>query len=190
MKDDTFIKLEGYIEDITFRNEENGYTVFSISSKGRDTVCVGTVHGVYAGQYAELTGNYVIHPVYGRQFSVSSLKLKEPHNREAFLRFVTGGAIPGIKKRNGTKIADRFGDDSYRVILEEPELLAKEIKGISVSKAYEFQRILLENKQQNDAVIFLQGYGIGATLARNIYKHFGDGIYTVLKENPYRLAEN
>ena len=189
MKDDTFIKLEGYIEDITFRNEENGYTVFSVSSKGKETVCVGTVQGVYAGQFAEVSGSYVTHPVYGRQLSVSSLKLKEPHSREAFLRFVTGGAIPGIKKRNGTKIADRFGDDSYRVLLEEPELLAKEIKGISLNKAYEFQRILIENKQFNDVIIFLQGYGIGTALAKNIYKHFGEDIYSIIKENPYRLAE-
>ena len=155
-------ELEGYVETIHFRNEENGYTVFVVSLAGSDQemTCTGIISGLSTGQYLKLKGNYVTHAVYGRQFSVQSYIFKEPHTGEAFLRFMSSGGLPGIRKRRAARITECFGDESYRIMLEEPERLAKEIKGISRSQAYEFQRILVERKQENDARIFLQNFCI------------------------------
>ena len=185
-------ELEGYVESILFRNEDNGYTVFVISLAGSDQeiTCTGAISSLSNGQYLELKGNYVTHAVYGRQFSVQSYTFKEPHTGEAFLRFMSSGGLPGIRKKRAARIIECFGDDSYRIMLEEPEKLAKEIKGISQNQAYEFQRILTDRKQENDARIFLQKFGIGAALSEKIYKYYGERIYKVLNENPYQLAED
>ena len=182
--------IEGYVESVIFQNEENGYCVITMSVNLAELTCVGTLPGISQGMYISCKGKYVQHPVYGEQFSVESFTVKEPHSREAFLRFVSSGIIPGIRKKNGQKIADRFGDDSYRIMLEEPETLAKEIKGISLNQAYGFQKSLIDNRQINDALIFLQGMGIGNVLAKKIYAFYGEDMYTVLKENPYRLTED
>ena len=182
--------LEGYVETIPFRNEENGFTVFVVSKSHDETTCTGNIASITTGQYICLKGNYVEHAVYGRQFAVSSYIFREPHSSEAFLRFIASGGVPGIRKRRAEKIIDRFGGDSYRIMMEEPEKLAKEIKGVSKAQAYEFQRILVERKQENDARIFLQDLGIGAALSEKVYKFYGDKIYSIIKENPYRLAED
>lgn len=182
--------IEGYVESVIFQNEENGYCVITMSVNLAELTCVGTLPGISQGMYISCKGKYVQHPVYGEQFSVESFTVKEPHSREAFLRFVSSGIIPGIRKKNGQKIADRFGDDSYRIMLEEPETLAREIKGISLNQAYGFQKSLIDNRQINDALIFLQGMGIGNVLAKKIYAFYGEDMYTVLKENPYRLTED
>ena len=182
--------IEGYVESVIFQNEENGYCVITMSVNLAELTCVGTLPGISQGMYISCKGKYVQHPVYGEQFSVESFTVKEPHSREAFLRFVSSGIIPGIRKKNGQKIADRFGDDSYRIMLEEPETLAREIKGISLNQAYGFQKSLIDNRQINDALIFLQGMGIGNVLAKKIYAYYGEEMYTVLKENPYRLTED
>ena len=182
-------QIEGYVENITFRNEENGYTVFSLSSKNDIITCVGILASIYSGQYIVADGTFINHPTYGEQFSITSFVTREPHSREAFLKFISSGTVAGIRKRNGTKIADKFGDDSYRIMLEEPETLAKEIKGISLSQAYEFQRILVDNKKINDAILYLQKFGIGTALAKKIYGRYGENIYNVIEKNPYILAE-
>ncbi len=182
--------LEGYVEAILFRNEDNGYTVFTVSGPKEETTCTGVISGLSAGQYMQLEGRFVEHAVYGRQFSVMSYVFKEPHTSEAFLRFMSSGGLPGIGKKKAAKITDRFGDDSYRIMIEEPETLAKEIKGISVSQAYAFQEVLAEKKQENDARMFLQKYGIGASLSEKIYNFYGQRIYSVINENPYQLAED
>lgn len=183
-------QIEGYVDSITFRNEENGYTVFSLSSKYDIITCVGIIAIIYSGQYIVADGSFVNHPIYGEQFSITSFVTREPHSREAFLKFISSGAVAGIRKKNGTKIADRFGDDSYRIMLEEPETLAKEIKGISLSQAYEFQRILVDNKQINDAVLYLQKFGIGTNLSKKIYNRYKETLYSIVEKNPYRLAED
>ena len=182
--------IEGYVETVIFHNEENGYSVIAMSVNLAEVTCVGTLPGIAEGMYISCKGRYVQHPTYGEQFSIDSYTVREPHSREAFLRFVSSGVIPGIRKKNGQKIADRFGDDSYRIMLEEPETLAKEVKGISLNQAYGFQKSLVDNRQINDALIFLQGMGIGNVLAKKIYTYYGEEMYTILKENPYRLTED
>lgn len=182
-------QIEGYVENITFRNEENGYTVFSLSYRYNLITCVGIIGSIYSGQYIVADGSFINHPIYGEQFSIESFVTREPHSKEAFLKFISSGAVAGIRKKNGTKIADKFGDDSYRIMLEEPETLAKEIRGISLSQAYEFQRILVDNKQINDAVLYLQKFGVGTVLAKKIYGRYGENLYKVIEKNPYILAE-
>ena len=180
---------EGYVEHIRFRNEDNGYTVFDLSTAGGEEVCAGNIPSVHEGEYIEAEGEEVIHPVYGPQFHISSVRTKAPEDEVAMLRYLGSGAIKGVGQTLAGRIMDRFGADSVRIIEEEPERLA-EIKGISLRKAQEIGEQLAERSQMQSAMLFLAKYGISLSLAIRIYEKYGDSIYRILKENPYQLAED
>lgn len=182
-------KVKGYVEHIIYRNEENGYTVMNLVSGGEDIVCVGMFRTIDQGETMELDGNYVEHPVYGSQFKVESYRITEPEDAVSMERYLGSGAIKGIGETLAARIVRQFGEDTFRIMEEEPERLS-EIKGISERKAREIAILMEEKKDMRDAMIFLQKYGISSTLAVKIFNTYGMEIYGVMKENPYRLAED
>ena len=127
-------KICGYIEHIVYRNDKNGYTVLNLVTDGEDLTCVGFFRYADEGENVELTGEYIEHAVYGQQFSVKSYEVKEPTDKLSIIRYLGSGAIKGIGQALATRIVNRFGDDTFRIIEEEPERLA-DIKGISEKKA-------------------------------------------------------
>lgn len=181
--------IEGYVEKIVYRNEENGYTVLTLVHKGEEVTCVGTFQYIGEGECLEAEGDYTAHPVYGEQLKISKYEIKAPEDITAIERYLASGAIKGIGTVMASRIVRRFKKDTFRIIEEEPERLT-EIKGISQKKAMEIADQIQEKKDMRKAMIFLQGYGIGANLAVKIYNQYGPGLYTVLKQNPYRLADD
>ena len=181
--------IEGYVEKIVYRNEENGYTVLTLVHKGEEVTCVGTFQYIGEGECLEAEGDYTAHPVYGEQLKISKYEIKAPEDITAIERYLASGAIKGIGTVMASRIVRRFKKDTFRIIEEEPERLT-EIKGISKKKAMEIADQIQEKKDMRKAMIFLQGYGIGANLAVKIYNQYGPGLYTVLKQNPYRLADD
>lgn len=181
--------IEGYVEKIVYRNEENGYTVLTLVHKGEEVTCVGTFQYIGEGECLEAEGDYTAHPVYGEQLKISKYEIKAPEDITAIERYLASGAIKGIGTVMASRIVRRFKKDTFRIIEEEPERLT-EIKGISQKKAMEIADQIQEKKDMRKAMIFLQGYGIGANLAIKIYNQYGPGLYTVLKQNPYRLADD
>lgn len=181
--------LKGYVEKIVYRNSENGYTVMSVNSEGEETACVGIFHYVGEGEYIELRGDYTEHPTYGAQFKVEEYEIITPEDEISMLRYLGSGAIKGIKMATATKIVNRFKKDTFRVMEEEPERLA-EIKGISMKKAMEISEQMEEKKDMRKAMIFFSEYGISMNLAVKIYNYYGPGIYEVVKQNPYRMADD
>lgn len=181
--------IQGYIERILFRNEENGYTVLEVVSGGEETACFGNVPYVNQGETVRVTGEFVSHPVYGRQLKIASCEVCAPQDRLAMERYLASGAIKGIGLALATRITDKFGDDTYRILEEEPERLA-EVRGISTRKAMEIADRLNDQRQMRRAMLFLQQYGISGSLAVKIYQRYEEGLYDVLRENPYRLAED
>ncbi len=182
--------VQGYIDHIVFQNTDNGYTVLLLITEDREElICVGTFHGTDAGMSIRAEGAYTEHPVYGRQFKVSSYREIMPDDTVSIERYLGSGAIKGIGPTMAARIVARFGKDTFAVMENEPERLS-EIKGISEKKAQEIASIVYEKRAMREAFLFMQQYAISNTLAVKIYERYGDGVYKVIRENPYRLAED
>ena len=181
--------IEGYVEKIVYRNEENGYTVLTLVNDGEEVTCVGTFQYIGEGECLEAEGEYTEHPMYGEQLKVSRYEIKAPEDTVAIERYLASGAVKGIGAVMAARIVRRFKQDTFRIIEEEPERLS-EIKGISQKKAMEIADQMEEKKDMRKAMIFLQEYGITSSLAVKIYNQYGPELYGVLKQNPYRLADD
>ena len=189
-KGDNYLEtITGYVEHIIYRNIENGYTVFEMVCEEEEITCVGMFSDIVEGENLEAKGEYTEHPTYGRQFKVQSFEEKAPEDEIAIERYLGSGAIKGIGLALAARIVRRFKKDTFRIIEEEPERLA-EVKGISERKAMEIADQVNAKKDLRQAMIFLQQYGINTNLAVKIYNEYGQRIYSVLKENPYQMAED
>ena len=181
--------IKGFIEHIIYRNNDNGYTVLNLISDGEEITCVGLFKTMDQGETIEAQGEYITHQVYGRQFKIEHYKILPPDDAVSIERYLGSGAIKGVGEALAARIVKMFGADTYRIIEEEPERLA-EVKGISIRKAREIAVIVYEKRDAREAMTFLQTYGISNTLAIRIYEAYGLNLYGILKENPYRLAED
>lgn len=183
--------VTGYIDHIIFRNEDNGYTVMVLKGveEEDELTCVGSFPVVTQGASVELEGNFTQHPVYGKQFQAVRLTEKMPEDALAMERYLGSGAIKGIGAALAGRIVRHFGDETLRIVEEEPERLA-EVKGISEKKAREIAMQIAEKSDMRKAMMFLQKYGISLNLGAKIYQKYGDSVYSVLQENPYRLADD
>ena len=182
-------RIEGYVDHIVFRNTDNGYTVMTVVSKGDEVTCVGMLQYIGDGELIEAQGHYTEHATYGRQFQIESYEIKAPEDAMAIERYLGSGAIKGIGVALAARIVRRFKDDTFRIIEEEPERLA-EIKGISEKKAREISQQVEEKRDMRKAMIFLQKYGISTTLGVKIYKEYGQNLYQIIQENPYKMADD
>lgn len=182
-------KITGYVEHIVYRNTENGYTVLNLVSGEEETTCVGIFSSIAEGENIEAEGEFTEHPTYGEQFKVARFEEKMPEDREAIERYLGSGAIKGIGLALAARIVRRFKENTFRIIEEEPERLA-EVKGISENKAQEIAYQVNEKRDLRQAMIFLQQYGITMNLAVKIYQAYGQEVYTIIRENPYRLADD
>lgn len=182
-------KVRGYIDNFIFQNQENGYCVLTLNTEDGELTCVGILHGVSEGMNVEFSGSYTEHPAYGRQFKVESYEEKEPEDEFGMERYLGSGAIKGVGAALAARIVRRFKKDTFRVIEEEPERLA-EIKGISERKAQEIAAQVEEKREMRQAMMFLQQFGISLTLAVKVYQAYGAKIYSIIRENPYRLADD
>ena len=181
--------ITGYVDHIIYRSAENGYTVFEMVCEEEEITCVGVFSDIAEGENIEAKGEYTEHPTYGRQFKVHSFEEKAPEDEIAIERYLGSGAIKGIGLALAARIVRRFKKDTFRIIEEEPERLA-EVKGISERKAMEIADQVNAKKDLRQAMIFLQQYGINTNLAVKIYNEYGQRVYSVLKENPYQMAED
>ena len=181
--------VKGFIDHIIYRNKDNGYTVLNLLTQEDELTCVGFFKTMDQGETIEAQGEYTQHQVYGKQFKIEQYKILLPSDEISMERYLSSGAVKGVGEALAKRIIKAFGTDTYRIIEEEPERLA-EVKGISLRKAREIAASLYEKRDARDAMTFLQGYGISNTLALRIYEAYGMGLYGVMRENPYRLAED
>lgn len=179
----------GFVEKIKYRNEDNGYTVLSLACDGDEYTLVGNFHYISEGEMVEASGNLTEHPVYGEQLSVESYEIKAPEDTQAMERYLGSGAIRGIGAALAARIVRRFKADTFRIMEEEPERLS-EVKGISEKMAMAIAEQVEEKKEMRQAMMFLQEYGISMNLAVKIYQEYGPKLYSIMKENPYQLADD
>ncbi|MCC8151489.1 MAG: ATP-dependent RecD-like DNA helicase [Lachnospiraceae bacterium] len=181
--------VTGYVQHIVYRNEDNGYTVMHVMEDEDEVTCVGVFSMISEGEYLEMEGEYTLHPSYGPQLKVNSYRIREPEDVLSMERYLGSGAIKGIGAALAARIVRRFGEDTFRIIEEEPERLA-EVKGISERKAQDISAQMEEKKELRQAMMYLQNYGISLNLAVKIYQTYGIDTYRILQENPYKLADD
>lgn len=180
---------EGYIEKIIYTNEENGYSVFHVEGEDGDEIFVGNVFGVAEGLYIIAEGEYVNHSKYDIQFKVTSCELKMPEDTVGIERYLGSGIIKGIGQALAKRIVKKFQSDTLRIMEQEPIRLS-EVKGISEKKARAIAISYAEKREFQQVIIFLSQYGISVNLALKIYENYGDKVYIIIRENPYRIAED
>lgn len=184
------MEREGIVSKIIYKNEDNQYVVFAVETEdGEDETFVGYLSGIEEGMYILARGEYVDHPSYNLQFRVSGYEVKMPDDLVSMERYLGSGAIKGIGEIMAKRIIKKFGMDTFRVMEEEPERLS-EIKGISERKANEIGVQFIEKQAMREALIFLSEFGISPNLAVKIFNEYGQKMYTVVKQNPYQIAED
>ena len=182
-------KFEGYVERITFRNEENGYTVMTLKQGTKERCVTGIFPAVSEGEYLKTEGELTVHPVYGEQMKAESYSFVAPSDEASCERYLGSGAIKGVGPKMAARIVAKFGADTFRILEEEPERLS-EIRGISERSAMAIAAQIIEKREMRNAMIFLQQYGISLQLAAKIYRLYGSELYRIIRENPYRLADD
>jgi len=185
---ESYVTIEGTVEEIIFSNEANGYTVCDIKVDKDTITAVGYMPFVSAGETLKLSGKWVNHPDYGEQLKVEMYEKVLPKTTDDIERYLSSGIIKGVGPATARKIVDRFGEDALDIIQYNPERLS-EIKGISLDKAIAIGQAFDEQRELRSVVMFFQQYGISPTYAAKIYKVFGENTINEIKTNPYRLAD-
>jgi exodeoxyribonuclease V alpha subunit len=179
--------LEGVIEDIIFRNEDNGYTVASLSGT-EERIAVGILPYLSPGESVRLHGRWNEHPDYGRQFQVDRYELVAPQTREAILDYLRSGLIKGVGDRTAQRLVKQFGDKTLEVLRDHPETVGL-LKGIGAIKAERIAEQLREKQDFQDLVLLLRPLGIGTGKILRIYRQYGSDAVHLISENPFRLAD-
>ena len=184
----TLLQLEGYVENIVYRNEENGYTVIELSDEEDYITAVGIMPQVHSGDLLKLTGNYKNHPSYGKQFAAQICEVCRPSGTSGILRYLSSGAIKGIGATTAQRLVSEFGEHTLDVMENEPERVAL-LKGISKSKAEDFSLQLKQSTGIRTLMLFLGEYGISNSTAIKIFHAMGPTAAEQIKANPYILCE-
>ncbi len=181
--------IEGFVENIIYKNNDNAYCVLEVSSKGDAYILVGTFPYVAEGDYIQAEGEMVLHPVYGEQMKVRSFSIKPPQDLAGIEKYLASGAIKGIGEGLSRRIIKKFGEDTMRIMEEEPERLA-EVKGISERMAMEISAQVEGKRDMREALVFLSKYGISMNVGLKIYRFYGSAVYGIIQNNPYQLADD
>ena len=184
-------ELKGQVERITYHNEENGYTVLRMSVPGHAELItvVDNMPEPAPGEMLSVAGKWEKDPRYGMQLHAVRCEPAVPASAEGVEKFLASGLIRGVGPATAKKIVEFFGDDTLSVLDEEPERLLQ-VKGINGKKAEDIAQSWREQRDIREAMVFLQGYGIGAGYAMRIFRRYGSATVAALKENPYCLAQD
>lgn len=181
------VTLTGVVEYITFRNNENGYTVLDLSSDGELFTATGNVGELYCGEKVTFSGKWFVHPTFGKQFKIEGCQRVMPETAVEMLSYLSSGIIKGIKEKTAQKIVERFGEETFSVIENSPERLA-EIKGISRDRAREISSEFQKRAAEREALIVLEKYGMSTAECLKVFKIFGKNSVATIERNPYLLC--
>ena len=183
------MNIDGNVEDIIYRNVENGYTVFNLDNNGILVTCVGKCTNISVGEYVELLGNFTKNAKFGEQFAFTEIKASKPKSIEGIKKYLASGLIRGIGPVTAEAIVERFKEDTLNIIELAPERLA-EIKGVSLKKATEIGETFSEIKRMQNAVMFLQEFGLSTNMSVKIFNVYQENTVEVVSQNPYKLIED
>ena len=184
------LNAKGTVASIVYRNEENGYTVLGLDCvDGGHLTCVGTFPTLSIGAILTVEGKVSVHNKYGEQLAVTSYKITDPTGKDGIIKYLSSGLIKGVGEVTAKNIYDKFGDDTFAVIENNPMLLAK-VKGISTKKAMDIANAVAELKVMQEQLMFLQSYGITTNLSLKIYNIYKEQTKAVVLANPYKLIDD
>ena len=183
------MQIEGPIEDIIFRNEQNGYTVFILDFKSTPVTCVGKLINANVGENLSLEGEFVNNSKYGYQFAFESYEVVLPTTLAGIEKYLSSGLIKGVGPATAKNIVNHFKEQPFDIIEMSPSSLA-EVKNISMKKALEIGDKFKELKKLQNTVMFLQKYNMTTNMALKIYEVYGAKTIDIVKNNPYRLVED
>jgi exodeoxyribonuclease V alpha subunit len=184
-------QLRGTLERIVYTNEENHYTVGALLPEGqRETVAVvGNLAGVQCGETLQLEGQWTFHRQFGRQFKVEKYETVLPSSVTGLKKYLGSGLIKGIGPKFAERIVAHFGEQTLEVIDQFSGKL-RDVEGIGPQRARQIKEAWNAQKMIREVMIFLQTYGIGASHAAKIFKLYGPESIHIVRQNPYRLAED
>ena len=182
-------KVEASVLGTIYRNDDNGYTVLTAREGRKEITIVGTLPELHPGEQAIFTGEWISHPTYGRQLKCASVELQKPTTLLGIERYLGSGIIHGVGPSTAKAIVAHFGEDTLRVLSEHPEML-QEVPKMGKKRWKQIAEAYREQEGARTAMVFLQTYGIPATLSIKISKLYGDRTPAIIKENPYRLCED
>lgn len=181
--------FKGTIREITFQNEENGYTIAVMITNDKQAITiVGYLPALFQGESLEIEGKWINHPTYGAQVEVLNFIPTAPESLAGILAYLSSGIIKGIGEKTAEKIVDKFGKTSIEVLEENPEKLTQ-IEGIGPKKARKISESFKEDRKLRNIILNLCSMGISIPYAMKIYKQYKDQSISIVKENPYKLAE-
>lgn len=181
-------ELKGVVESVTFRNEENGFTVLDLNCEGELVTAVGVLPHIDAGESLRLIGHFDFHSSFGRQFKIKLCERAMPKTTADLLKYLSSGAVKGIGPSTAAKIVDAFGENTFEVLEHDPERLSQ-IKGISKNKAVVMSRAFREQFAVREIMIHLEHYGMSPTECLHAFKAFGNRVVEVIQNNPYMLCD-
>ena len=179
--------ITGVVEEITFQNAANGFTVLDFSSEDELFTAVGVMPGITAGETVSLTGSFITHPTFGRQLKVTAFTRTLPETSEQIIKYLSSGVIRGIGPKKALLIVETFGADTLNVIENEPERLS-ELKGISIDQAKNIGEEFKKQYAMRTVMLGLEKYGLTPNECVRIYKKLGIQAVEKVKENPYCLC--
>ena len=180
-------KISGVVEHVTFRNEDNGFTVLEIDSNGELVTVVGVLPQVEAGETLRLSGKWAFHANFGRQFKAELCERSMPKTSADLLKYLSSGAVKGVGPSTALKIVEAFGDSTFDVLENDVERLAT-IKGISKSKAEKISESFREQFAVREIMISLERYGMTPNECLNAFKALGNNTVALIEGNPYILC--
>jgi exodeoxyribonuclease V alpha subunit len=187
----TLITLEGTIDRITFRNEENHFTIARMKIKGqREAVpVIGYLFSVNPGEVLRINGYYEMHAKYGLQLRIESYQSLLPATVQGIERYLGSGLVKGIGPETAKRIVKKFGLKTLDIIEKDIRRLS-EVEGVGPKRIVQIKAAWKEQKAIRHLMIFLQGYGVSTGLATKIFKTYGQQAIARIKENPYGLADD
>ncbi len=183
------MEIQGVVDQIVYKNDDNGYVVLKLKTKDDLIAAVGYVPFITEGQRIKIEGEWVIHPTFGQQVKIKSCEEILPSNIEGIERYLSSGLIPGIGPVTAKNIVKKFGEDSLDIIEMNPGKL-KEVDGIGEKKAFAISEAFKEQRELKNVMVFLQTYGVSTAYGIKIFKKYGQNTINTVRENPYKLCED
>src|SRR5665647_3870091 len=165
-------EIQGIIDDVVFHNEDNGYIIAHLFDNKKQITVVGIVPYISEGQNLKLTGEWVAHPQFGKQFRITYCEEIIPSSLVGIEKYLASGVIQGIGPVTAKKIVERFGEDTMDILDNEIERL-KEIDGVGQKKINLIFESYSKQREVKNIMIFLQTYGVSPNQCVKIYKQYG-----------------
>jgi exodeoxyribonuclease V alpha subunit len=182
--------VQGAVESILYQSRDGAFSVarFIRESDGGELTLIGDLGNVSSGEVLRVSGRFIEHPVHGRRFQVVSFTPVLPSSKDGMARYLGSGLIPGVGKQLAVRLVSQFGERALDVIATQSAKL-REVPGIGKQRAQAIAEAVRERRDETELMSYLHSLGLGPSLARRIRKRYGSRAVQIIRDDPYRVAE-